>query len=232
MRPSGVVDGVSAVAALEPDEEEQRFKAALEVALPTTTRVQTFATNAAYELNQSVLDDAAEGIYGLDARGFTTFVNPAAYRMTGWSAEDLKGHLQHSMVHHSRHDGSHYPVEECPIYKALREGVVQQRDDEVFWRKDGTCFPVAYTSTPVLRHGKPYGAVIVFCDITLRVQARAWEQSKAHVIRSLKQRQPMLHSVARIGEAFSIFLGSRRKQRGHGIIRYPQGFQVQQPKSS
>lgn len=222
MRLSGYVDGAGSGAAVEPDGDEEWLRAALELTLPTTTRVQTFATSAAYELNQAVLDDAGEGIYGLDAKGFTSFVNPAAYRMTGWSADDLKGRPQHGMVHHSRHDGSHYPVEECPIYKALHEGVMQRRDDEVFWRKDGTCFPVAYTSTPVLRHGKPYGAVIVFCDITLRVQEEAWQQSKARVIRSITQHAPMLHSAARIAEAFSIFLGSQRTQRGRGIIRYPQ----------
>ena len=73
------------------------------------------------------------------------------------------------MVHHSHPDGSHYPQEECHIYQALRDGQIHHREDEVFWRKDDTSFPVAYTSCPVLRHGRPFGAVVMFSDITTRI---------------------------------------------------------------
>lgn len=222
MQEGVLVDDVDTLGMAKRDEAMVRRKAAAELALMNTSYVQTFASDAAYQLNQSVLNESAEGIYGLNRQGITTFVNPAAYRLTGWTAEDLKGRTQHNMVHHSRHDGSHYPLEECPIYKALREGVQQQRDDEVFWRKDGTCFPVAYTATPVLRHGKPYGAVIVFCDTTLRVQEEAWQESKARVINSLRERAPLADTAARIADAFSIFIGAQRAQRGRGIVRHPQ----------
>ena len=224
MHQGGIVDHADVLAATPLDGDETRLMTVAEKTLPATVCVQNFAVNAAYKLNRAVLDEAAEGIYGLNERGFTTFVNPAAFHMTGWTEKDLKGRTQHSMVHHSRHDGSAYPVEECPIYKTLHEGVVQQRDDEVFWRKDGTCFPVAYISTPVLRHGKPYGAVVVFCDITLRVHEEAWQESKARIFSSLRQRAPMLETAARIAEAFSVFVGSQRAQRGHGIVRFPHGF--------
>lgn len=114
------------------------------------------------ELYRELLESAADGIYGLDANGYVTFVNPAARRMTGWSIDDLRGRTQHSMVHHSHADGTEYPRDQCPIYAALSDGRVHKRDDEVFWRKDGTSFPVAYTSSPVFRDGKPAGAVIIF----------------------------------------------------------------------
>ena len=111
---------------------------------------------------REMLECTADGVYRLDSNGYVTFVNPAARRMTGWSIEDLRGRTQHSMVHHSHADGSVYPQEACPIYAALRDGMVHRRDDEVFWRKDGTSFPVTYTSAPIFRDGKPAGAVIVF----------------------------------------------------------------------
>ena len=98
-------------------------------------------------ITNAILECAGEGIYGLDRDGMTTFANTAAVRMTGWSPDELLGKLQHSVIHHSRSDGTHYPREACPIYAALHDGEVHHIEDDVFWRKDGTSFPVAYTST-------------------------------------------------------------------------------------
>ena len=117
---------------------------------------------------QLILESAGEGIYGLDADGATTFINPAAQEMTGFSAEEMIGKCQHKMVHHSRPDGSPYPQHECPIYSAFKKGQVYSVSDEVFWRKDGTPFPVEYTSTPIIKNGECLGAVVVFNDITQR----------------------------------------------------------------
>lgn len=173
----------------------------------------TERSSDAYRINQSILDEAQNGIYGLDPKGFVTFVNPAAQRLTGWSLDDLRGRTQHSIVHHSHPDGSHYPQEECPIYQALRDGQIHHREDEVFWRKDGTSFPVAYTSTPVLRHGRPYGAVVMFSDITARIRERAWQHSKNRVYSSIRDRRSILHTIARISEAFAVLLNAPEIRR-------------------
>jgi PAS domain S-box-containing protein len=122
-------------------------------------------------MNQLILRAAGEGIYGVNADGKTTFVNPAAERMLGWSAEELVGRDMHSIVHHTRPDGAHYPAHDCPIYAAFRDGAVHQIDSEVFWRKDGTPFWVEYTSTPIRDGGSVVGAVIVFRDVTQRREA-------------------------------------------------------------
>jgi PAS domain S-box-containing protein len=118
--------------------------------------------------NQLILGAAGEGIYGVNSDGVTTFVNPAAERMLGWTAEDLVGREVHSIIHHSHVDGEPYHVEHCPIYNAFREGIVRRVDDEVFWRSDGKPIRVEYTSTPIRDHGLVIGAVIVFRDITER----------------------------------------------------------------
>lgn len=121
--------------------------------------------------NQLILRAAGEGIYGVNAEGKTTFVNPAAERMLGWKAEELVGHDMHSQVHHTHADGSHYHDHECPIYAAFRDGAVHQVDHEKFWRKDGTSFWVDYTSTPIRDNGVLIGAVIVFRDVSQRHEA-------------------------------------------------------------
>jgi PAS domain S-box-containing protein len=118
--------------------------------------------------NELLLNSAGEGIFGVDPEGKTTFVNPAAARMLGWEAKELIGKVQHDMIHHSKPDGTPYPVEKCPIYAAFRDGAVHGVVDEVFWRKDGTSFPVEYISTPIRERGEIVGAVVVFKDISER----------------------------------------------------------------
>jgi PAS domain S-box-containing protein len=121
--------------------------------------------------NQLILRAAGEGIYGVNAEGKTTFVNPAAERMLGWAADELVGKEIHPIVHHTYPDGRHYPDHDCPIYAAFRDGAVHTVDGEVFWRKDGTPVWVEYTSTPIRDRGVVVGAVIVFRDVSQRREA-------------------------------------------------------------
>jgi two-component system sensor histidine kinase VicK len=118
---------------------------------------------------EMILNSVGEGICGLDEAGNCTFFNPAAERMTGWKPADLIGRKMHTIMPHTRGDGSTLPPEECRIRRTLIEGVTNRVDDEMFWRKDGTGFPVEYVSTPIRNpHGEIRGAVVSFRDITER----------------------------------------------------------------
>ncbi|AFY39684.1 PAS/PAC sensor signal transduction histidine kinase [[Leptolyngbya] sp. PCC 7376] len=119
--------------------------------------------------HQLILNAVGEGVYGLDLDGNVTFVNPAAVQMINVPIEELIGKSMHAVLHHSHADGSHYPKENCPIYAALHDGSTHRVMDEVFWRKDGTSFPVEYISTPLREdNGELIGAVVTFRDITQR----------------------------------------------------------------
>ncbi|MDJ0709529.1 MAG: sigma 54-interacting transcriptional regulator [Woeseiaceae bacterium] len=118
-----------------------------------------------------ILESAGEGIHGLDANGRVTFGNAAAERILGWKLKDILGQKSHDLHHHSYPDGSIYPRENCPIYAALTDGKVHHVEDEVFWHTDGSAVPVEYTSTPIIKDGKPDGAVVVFRDISERKAA-------------------------------------------------------------
>ncbi len=121
--------------------------------------------------NELILNSAGEGICGVDLHGATTFVNPAAARMVGWTVDELIGKSQHDVVHHSRLDGAPYPSEHCPIHATLNDGQVHHVANEVFWRRDHERFPVEYVSTPIRdENGDLVGAVITFRDITERIE--------------------------------------------------------------
>ena len=129
--------------------------------------------------NKLILDSAGEGIYGLDREGSITFVNPAASEMLGYETGELTGQPVRTLTHRSRLDEAPYPEAECPIHKALRDGVVHRVDDEAFYRKDGTSFPVEYVSTPIFEDGETVGAVVTFADVTeRRANEKALEESE------------------------------------------------------
>jgi len=138
--------------------------------------------------NQLLLSAVGDGIYSIDSDGLATFVNPAGARMLGWEPADMIGKNIHRIHHHSHADGSHYPVEDCPIYRAVHDGVVHEGRQEVFWRRDGTCFPVEFTSTPVISDGRLVGAVVVFRDITERRSTELQLQTALSELKQLKQR--------------------------------------------
>jgi PAS domain S-box-containing protein len=116
-----------------------------------------------------VLDCATDGIYCVDGAGLTTLCTIAFLRMVGKEREsDVVGKSLHEIVHHSHPDGSSYRKENCPIYRTARDGTPAHIDNEVFFRSDGTSFPVEYWVRSILRDGKLSGAVCTVADITER----------------------------------------------------------------
>ena len=135
-----------------------------------------------------ILQAAGEGIYGLDHEGRAMFVNPAAAAMTGHAVAELLGQSMHEVVHHSHPSGAPFARCDCPIYAAIRDGVVRKSATESFWRKDGTSFAVECTSTPIIEGRKVVGAVVVFRDVTVRQATEERLTRALEEVRTLKER--------------------------------------------
>ncbi|MBL4589306.1 MAG: response regulator [Alphaproteobacteria bacterium] len=117
----------------------------------------------------SILHSVGEGIYGVDENLITTFFNPEAEKLLGFTAEEMIGKKQHKLTHHTRTDGTDYPAEECLMYMSVKDGQTRHVTDELFWRKDGTSFMAEYTTSPMKNEdGTVIGAVVVFRDVTQR----------------------------------------------------------------
>lgn len=139
------------------------------------------AKNRLEQQHELILDSVADGIYGVDLRGRSTFFNRAAERITGWAADEVIGFNQHEILHHTHADGSPHRAEECPVYQTFRDSQARYISDDVFWRKDGNSFPVEYSSTPIWdENGKTVGSVVVFRDTTRRKKAE--EDSRQHQV--------------------------------------------------
>jgi two-component system cell cycle sensor histidine kinase/response regulator CckA len=127
-----------------------------------------------------ILNSAWEGILGLDLKGRITFVNLAAARMFGCGAEELLGRDSHSAWHHSKADGSPYPARKCQLHMALKKGEAIYGAEDIFWRQDGTSFPVKYSLAPILEVGEVFevtGGVLTFWDISQQKEDQALARS-------------------------------------------------------
>jgi len=133
-----------------------------------------------------LLDSTAEAIYGLDIEGACTFANPSCLNMLGYERmDDVLGKNMHDLIHHTRPDGSPYPVNECRIYEAFQKGEGTHVDDEVLWRKDGTSFAAEYWSYPVYKGEHITGSVMTFMDITER---KAIEKARQKLMADLEDK--------------------------------------------
>ncbi len=115
---------------------------------------------------QIVMDNMAEGLYTLDEGGRVTSVNPAACHLLGWSEEELLGQSMHETIHFQDADHQPIPAEACELLEVRVLGRTLRSSDATFTRKDGTTFPVAFSSAPLLSEETIGGVVVVFRDVT------------------------------------------------------------------
>jgi PAS domain S-box-containing protein len=140
-----------------------------QIALGIDRKLAEVSLHASEERIRLLLDSAVEAIYGIDLQGQCTFCNMACARFLGYADPSrLIGKGMHALIHHTRANGSPYPVEECRINLAFRQGQGTHVDDEVLWRADGTSFPAECWSNPIRRDGQIVGAAVSFLDITDR----------------------------------------------------------------
>jgi PAS domain S-box-containing protein len=112
----------------------------------------------------AVAENATLALFIMDEHQRCSYMNPAAERLTGFRLEELQGKELHYYIHHTRPDGSHYPLEECPIDQAFPQDMREQ-GEEVFVHKDGHFYPVAFTASPIRQGGRTVGTIIEARDI-------------------------------------------------------------------
>jgi two-component system, OmpR family, sensor histidine kinase VicK len=136
--------------------------------------------------SDSILESVGDGIYGIDLDGKVTVVNSAAAQMLGYKQEEMLGRNMHQLIHHTRADGTPYASADSPIRKSLTNFATIRISNEIFWRKDGTSFPVEYVARPQVDSQSPdtnglkaLGVVVAFTDTTER---RALDRMKDEFI--------------------------------------------------
>ncbi len=163
--------------------------------------------------SNSILESVGDGIFGVDLEGRVTVVNPAAAQMLGYRPSELLGRRIHPILQHTRADGEPFPEEESTVMKSIDRMDAMRVSDEIFWRKDGTSFPVEYVARPQIetsegRAGKAIGVVVAFTDSTER---RQLERMKDEFISTVSHelRTPLTSLRAALGLITGGALNSR-----------------------
>jgi PAS domain S-box-containing protein len=136
------------------------------------------------EFTRAITDSLGEGVYAADREGRLTFMNPGAEALLGWTEAELLGKNNHDTIHFQRADGTPIPREDCGLLSVLRGDVRLRRGEDAFTRKDGTIFPIAYTTAPIVVDGEVAGAVVAFHDITERKRAEETRARLAAIVES------------------------------------------------
>jgi PAS domain S-box-containing protein len=149
------------------------------------------------DLNKAITDNATTAIFMMDDLSRCTFVNPAAERMTGFSARELAGGILHDFIHHQHPDGRPYPMPECPIDRALPEQFDVLNHEDVFIRKNGEFFPVVVNAKPIRDGDRPIGTVIEVRDVTHEKEtAAALREVAAELSEANRKKDEFLATLA------------------------------------
>ena len=159
-----------------------------------------------------ILTAVGDGIYGIDLEGKLGFINPAAAKMLGYTAEEMRGTDVHNLIHHSHADGTQHSRSNCPILLGLRRREGVRIRDDVFWRKNGTRIPVEYIASPLMDEGVVAGMVVAFQDISER---RRLEKMKDEFISTVSHelRTPLTSLRASLGLISSGSLDKRPEKQ-------------------
>ena len=177
-----VMLGIAAQAAIAIDNARLYDAARLELKRRHSTELTLGETERRLS---AVLDNATVSIFLMDDRQHCVYMNAAAERLTGFAFEETRGRPLHDVIHHTRPDGSHFPLHECAIDRAFPENDRQQ-GEEVFVHKDGRFYPVAFTASPVRdASGVTVGTVIEVRDIT---EEKRNEETRSLLMREVDHR--------------------------------------------
>jgi PAS domain S-box-containing protein len=139
----------------------------------TESKQATLAIQRALQFDNAVLSSMGEGLYTIDRLGQLISMNPAAEKLLGWKADELRGRRMHDATHYKHRDGSPFPIEECAGYRVLSSGLPVSGVEDSFICRDGTFLDVVFSSAPLLEGDSTIGLVVVFRDITERKLAEA-----------------------------------------------------------
>lgn len=148
-----------------------------------------------FELTRTITENSTQGIFMMDATGTCTYMNRAAEKMLGFTRQEISKGKLHDFIHHHHPDGRPYPMNECPIDRALPENFNIREHEDVFIRKNGEFFPVRVSASPIFKDGRPVFTVVEVRDVS--------ESKRAEdALRLSRERLNLVIEASRVGVWF------------------------------
>jgi serine/threonine-protein kinase RsbW len=158
------------------------------------------------QLTETITENATSALFLMDALGKPTYLNSAAEKMFGYRIDEIRDVPLHDVVHHTRPDGTAYPIAECPIDRALLESRWVEPYEDLFVRRDGAFVPVRAAASPILRDGVPVGTVVEVQDVTGERQLLEDERRARLRAQLLERNATRLVAAASVAEVASAAL--------------------------
>jgi len=135
------------------------------------SRRSTLELELLSEKYEMILGAAANGICGLNNDGIISYVNPAGLEMLGYGEEEVMGKHYLDIFKLSEPGSDEFGLDCCPFFTNPEEKDSSHFDEIRMLHKDGTPFPADFTANPILRFSDIHGTVLVFRNITERLEA-------------------------------------------------------------
>ncbi|HEV2296105.1 MAG TPA: PAS domain S-box protein [Tepidisphaeraceae bacterium] len=185
----------------------------------TDQRRAQAALRSSEELVRTIAENSTQGLAMMDARGYCTYANKAWLDMTGCSVEEIGSKPLHYLVHHHYPDGRPYPIEDCPIDRALPENFDVRAHEDLFFRKDGSTFPVLVAASPIFKDGRPISTVIEIRDVT---EAKRAESERERLLDSERGARAEAERASRMKDEFLATLSHELRTPLNAILGWSQ----------
>jgi len=154
----------------------------------------------------AIVESSDDAIVSKDLDGTITSWNPAAERMFGYAAHEAIGRSVRIIVQADRQD------EETAVLDRITQGEKIEHFETVRCRKDGSCFPISLTVSPIRNElGTVVGASKIARDIT--------ERRRAEEVAAREHRQTVF--LARMAETLSQSLDYEQTLKNVAALAVP-----------
>ncbi|MCU7836761.1 MAG: response regulator [gamma proteobacterium symbiont of Taylorina sp.] len=168
---------------------------------------------------QHLAQSIAEGIYVLNAAHQVMYVNPKALQMLGYAEHEIIGKTIHNLIHYSDADGNVISAKECPIHNVFNSCHSYLNDNELFFRKDGSSFPVSIAAAPIQENADEYSLVVIFKDLTQIRQQELQAQELLKVEQQrLQENKAMVDSLVRMIDQRDSYTAGHTQRVAHYCV--------------
>ncbi|KOV72953.1 DNA-binding protein [Streptomyces sp. AS58] len=130
----------------------------------------------------------------VDPAGRILAVNPTAERLLRRDAAAMRGKDAHDLLHRDAGGGT-LRQEQCPLLRALAEGVAAQGEGDSFLRGDHRLVMISWSASPLADEGSFKGMAVLFTDITGDHGAHRERAARTRALEDLTERLTLVAEI-------------------------------------
>ncbi|MER5936435.1 SpoIIE family protein phosphatase [Streptomyces sp. NPDC001928] len=143
---------------------------------------------------RQVVEQLSTALMVVDPAGRIVAVNSAAERLLGRATRAIRGKDAHELLHRDT-DGGTLLREQCPLLRAMAEGVAARGEGDSYVRGDGRLVTISWSASPLTDGGSFRGMAVLFTDITGDRSARRERAAYTSALEDLNERLTLVAEI-------------------------------------